>query len=40
MKAFFRKVWAWLYCFVWAHDWECVGNMWFKCRRCGKEEGL
>ena len=33
---------AYVACVTWrlGHDWECTGWAWFKCRRCGKEEGI
>lgn len=32
--------------FCYNHEWECIPNVWskmplrFKCKKCGKEEGL
>lgn len=35
-----KQVWNTIQCFFKGHSFKHTGNAWFKCRRCGKEEGL
>lgn len=32
-KGWFSRLFCW-------HDWDCISWAWFRCTKCGKEEGV